>query len=172
MGPRTDIFELSGLHLTVGEGRRLRLSVAIAACSLGGETYRVEPELLPVTLDVSRITGGGYSLRLRYQAAVRGPCMRCLGPAAPSFEIDAREVSQPGEGEDLVSPYVDREALDLTGWAREALVLTLPSVLLCREECRGLCPVCGVDLNQADPDHAHERPIDSRWAKLSELRLE
>ena len=172
MPPRTDSFELSGLHLTAGEGRRLDLAVGIAPFSLGGEQYAAQPAVVPCILDVSRTTHNGYSLRLRFTASVRGPCMRCLGAAAPSFDIDAREISQPGEGDDLTSPYLQNEVLDLHSWARDALALALPAVLVCREDCRGLCPVCGVNLDEAGRDHAHERPMDSRWAKLSELRFD
>jgi uncharacterized protein len=169
---RTDTFELSGLHLTVGEARRLDLSVGIEPLSLGGETYSAQPAVVPAVLDVARIMHGGYSLRLRFTATVTGPCMRCLGPAAPAFEIDAREVWQPGEGEELASPYLQHEVVDLQAWARDALALAVPSVLVCRDDCPGLCPVCGVPLDDAGPDHAHEPEMDSRWAKLSELRFD
>jgi len=99
--------------------------------------------------------------------------MRCLEPAEPEYSVDAREVSQPdGEGGDLTTPYVVGQILDLQAWARDALALSLPQQLLCREGCAGLCPVCGVDLNTAEPGHAHEREPDPRWAKLSELRFE
>jgi uncharacterized protein len=99
--------------------------------------------------------------------------MRCLEPASPVIEVDAREVSQPGEIDELDSPYVhDDGVLDLHAWARDALALALPNQLLCRPDCAGLCPVCGADLNAAGPDHAHEREPDPRWAKLSELHFE
>src|SRR5581483_3468588 len=98
--------------------------------------------------------------------------MRCLQAASPSFAVDAREVSQPGDVEELDSPYVERGVLDVRAWARDALALALPAQLLCRSDCAGLCPVCGVDLNQAGEEHHHEREPDSRWAKLSELRFE
>jgi uncharacterized protein len=99
--------------------------------------------------------------------------MRCLQPAAPTFAVDAREVSQPGdEGEELTTPYVVGNVLDLEAWVRDALALSLPQQLLCREDCAGLCPVCGVDLNTAEPGHGHEREPDPRWAKLSELKFE
>jgi uncharacterized protein len=170
--PRTDTFELSGLHLTAGEGRRLDLAVGIEPLSLGGETYAAEPSVVPAVLDVARTTHAGYSLRLRFTVTLSGPCMRCLEPAAPSFDIDAREIWQPGEGEELSSPYLEHEHVDLKAWTRDALALALPSALVCRDDCAGLCPVCGVRLDEAGPDHAHERSMDSRWAKLSELRFD
>jgi uncharacterized protein len=168
---RTDSFDLGSLRLTSGEGRRLEMRVAIAPFELGGEHYAIEPALLPVRLDVSRTTGDGYALRLRFMATLAGPCMRCLEPASPQFEVDAREVSQPGEGEELESPYVSSGVLDLGAWARDALALALPTTLLCRPDCAGLCPICGADLNTAGPDHHHEPQPDARWAKLSELRF-
>jgi len=96
--------------------------------------------------------------------------MRCLGAAQPSFDVDAREVDQPGGGDELSSPYVDDDELDLQAWARDALALTLPSQIVCRDECAGLCPQCGRDLN-AEP-HEHEKPPDPRWAKLRDLLQE
>jgi uncharacterized protein len=98
--------------------------------------------------------------------------MRCLEPAAPSFQVDAREISQPGQGEELESPYIEEEVLDLAAWARDALALSLPEKLLCRADCAGLCAVCGADLNHAGPGHHHEPEPDPRWAKLSELRFD
>jgi uncharacterized protein len=169
---RSDSFDLGGLRLSAGEGRRLDLQVPLGPLELGGQQYVPEPALAQARVDVSRTTGSGYALRLRFAATLQGPCMRCLEAAAPRFEVDAREVSQPGEGDELVSPYVERDILDLRAWAHDALALALPSKLLCRAECAGLCPVCGIDLNQARPDHAHEREADPRWAKLSELRFE
>ncbi|HEY1450371.1 MAG TPA: DUF177 domain-containing protein [Solirubrobacteraceae bacterium] len=165
-------FDLGSLRLSSGEGRRLELSVPIDPHSLGGEPYAAEPAHVPAVLDVSRMMGGGYALRLRFAAALAGPCMRCLKPAAPAVEVDAREVDRPGEGEELESPYVTEETLDLAAWARDAFALAIPSKVLCREDCAGLCPICAVDLNEAGPEHHHEQERDPRWAKLRELKLE
>jgi uncharacterized protein len=172
MSLRTDTFDLGGLRLSSGEGRRLELDVALDPFSFGGESYPVEPALVPVRLDISRTTGDGYVLRLRFEATLVGPCMRCLEPASPTFEVDAREVSQPGGSDDLTSPYVHDGMLDIRGWARDALALVLPTTLLCRPDCAGLCAECGANLNEAGPDHAHERQPDPRWAKLSEIHFE
>lgn len=169
---RTDTFDLGGLRLTSGEGRRLDLHVGIDPFELGGERYTVEPSVVPAKLDISRTTGDGYALRLRFEATLDGPCMRCLTTAHPVFEVLGREVSQPGEGEELESPYVQDGVLDLKAWARDALALTVPTQVLCRPDCAGLCPICGADLNEAGEDHGHESQPDPRWSKLSELRFE
>jgi DUF177 domain-containing protein len=172
MSRRTDLFDLGALRLTSGEGRTLALDVAIEPFALSGETYTVTGSPVPVRLDISRTTGSGYALRLRFATTLSGPCMRCLEPADSLFSVDAREISQPGEGDELESPYVQEGMLDLHAWARDALALTLPATLLCREDCAGLCPACGADLNAAAPEHHHEPAPDPRWAKLSELRFD
>src|SRR2546421_8226107 len=169
---RTDTFDLAGLRLTSGEARRLDLHISIDPFSLGGQRYPVEPRLVPARLDISRTTGDGYALRLRFETAVAGPCMRCLETASPTVTVDAREVEQEDEVEELASPYVEHGALDIHAWARDALALSLPSKLLCRPDFAGLCPVCGVNLNDAGPAHRHERSPDPRWSKLSELRFD
>ena len=173
MAARTDIFDLGRLTLSPGEGRRLdSLSVTVEPFGFGGQEYAVADSEVPVLLDVSRMTGGGYSLRLRFEAELTGPCMRCLGAAQPSISVDAREVDQPGGGDELDSPYLNGdEELDLVAWARDALALALPAQIVCRADCSGLCPVCGENLNTADAGHAHEQAPDPRWAKLSELRF-
>jgi uncharacterized protein len=168
----TDILDLGGFRLSAGEGRSFELAVHIEPLTLGGEPYEVEPATLPVKLDISRMLGNGYALRLRFLAALVGPCMRCLKDAAPQIDVDAREVDRPGGGEELSSPYLEDETLDLADWARDALVLALPTQVLCREDCAGLCPICAADLNEAGPEHSHERPPDPRWAALRELELE
>jgi uncharacterized protein len=155
-----------------GEGRRLDLAVPIDPLEFSGERYRVAPRPLSVRVDISRTTGQGYALRLRFTAVLEGPCMRCLEPAAPTFEVDAREVSQPGEGDELESPYVVGGVLDVAAWAHDALALVLPATLLCRSDCAGLCPVCGANLNDADAEHHHDPEPDARWAKLAEIHFE
>jgi uncharacterized protein len=174
MAARAHTFDLAGLRLSPGEGRRskLELEVPIEALELGGERYQARPENVPVTVDVSKLTGSGYALKLKLSATLSGPCMRCLKDAAPEVEVEAREVDVPGEGEELASPYVHDETLDLAAWAHDTFALAAPAKVLCREDCAGLCPECAVDLNEAGPEHRHERAGDARWAKLSELKLD
>ena len=168
MGGTTDIFDLGRLNLHSGEGRRLQLEVAIDPLDLGGQRYDVAGRSVPAILDASHTTTG-WSLRLRFDAPLEGPCMRCLEPAERVIPIDAREVDQPGGGDDLRSPYIDVDQLDVRAWARDALALDLPSTIVCRDDCAGLCPECGENLN-TNP-HEHDKPVDPRWSKLSELKL-
>jgi uncharacterized protein len=170
MGATTNRIDLARLGLSSGEGTSLNASVEIEPVELGGQRYTARGAVADARLDISRTTNG-YALRLRYGIRLEGPCMRCLEDAADQLSIDAREVDQPGGGDDLRSPYLDGDELDLKAWARDALVLALPVRILCTADCRGLCSVCGVNLND-EPGHAHEREPDGRWAKLSELKFD
>jgi uncharacterized protein len=164
--------DLAALHLRPGEGRRIELAVDVDDIAFGGQSYALQPRTVDVVLDISRMSGEGYAMRLRTTAQLAGPCMRCLDDAALPVEVDAREVDAPGGGDELSSPYVTDEDLDVTAWTRDAIVLALPPQVLCRPDCLGLCPVCGENLNDAGPDHAHERAPDPRWDKLSELKFD
>ena len=171
MAQKADLFELGRLALHPGEGRQLDLEVGLDPLEFGAQRYEPRPASVPVMLDVAR-TMAGFSLRLRFEASLAGPCARCLEEAAKGVRVDAREVDQPSGGEELRSPYVHDGALDLRAWGRDALALALPEQILCTEECRGLCAICGENLNEASDEHEHERPPDPRFEKLSELKLE
>ena len=138
--------------------------------TLAGQDYLPASSPTDVRLDVSR-TSSAYALRLRFPILLEGPCQRCLEPAELAVEVDAREVDQAGaQDEELQSPYVAAEELDASGWARDAIALALPARILCRDDCAGLCTVCGESLNDANPaDHEHGGGGDPRWAKLREL---
>ena len=171
MAGRTDVFDLGRLQLASGQGRRVDLNVELDELEFGGQRYASEERLTGAVLDATR-TRGGYSVRLRFEALLEGPCMRCMEDAHTPVAIDAREIDQPGGGDDLSSPYLDGDELDVHAWARDALALALPAQIVCRAECRGLCAICGENLNDAAPGHAHEREPDPRFAKLGELRFE
>ncbi|HKT84110.1 MAG TPA: DUF177 domain-containing protein [Solirubrobacterales bacterium] len=173
MAPASNIVDLARLSLSHGEGRRLELPVRLDPLELGGQSYAVVPETVTARVDVSR-PSNGYAFRLRFPLRIEGPCMRCLEGAALEAEVDAREVFQENtDDEELTSPYVSDDELELGRWAHDAAVLAVPAQFLCRPDCAGLCPVCGESLNDADPaDHEHEKPTDPRWAKLKELKLE
>jgi len=167
------IVDLERLALSHGQARALDLEVGLESIVLGGQTYRPAGSGSEARLDVSR-TSSGYALRLRFSTEMTGPCVRCLEDATTELEIESREVDQGGTiDEELRSPYVSEGNLAIDHWANDALVLAFPAQPLCRPDCAGLCPVCGVSLNDADPeDHRHETGGDPRMAKLRDLKLE
>jgi uncharacterized protein len=164
--------DLRKYRLRSGESLRDEQEVEIAPIELGGQRYIVVPEKVPAELTVTRAsTGTVYELRFRVR--LHGPCFRCLGDAVLDEGLSLREyqAESPGGAEELTTPYVKNNRLDLSAWARDGLVLALPDKILCRPDCAGLCPVCGRDLN-AEP-HEHEAEgSDPRWAALADLRDE
>lgn len=177
MSAKTDTFDLARLRLTPGEGRRFKLATAFAPLRFGEADYRVDDADL--VLDVSRMSNSGYSLRLRLETDVHGPCVRCLKDTVIHQTVDAREVDQPGGGEDLTSPYVDdHDVVDVAAWARDALVLGLPSQLACpdteacEERRRAMAERGGVGVSDRDAGASSEPRIDPRWAKLRELKFD
>jgi uncharacterized protein len=168
---QTSTVDLARLSLQHGEAGTLHVPVRPLPLELGGQDYSAEPGVLDARLDVSR-TNAGYALRLRFDVRLEGPCHRCLDDAAIEVQVDAREVEHPNaDDEELRSPYVNGEELDVSRWAHDAVALALPGQLVCRADSAGLCAVCGESLNDADPDaHRHEGGGDPRWAKLRELR--
>lgn len=170
-------FELGSLHLSPGEGTRAEVTVAVAPIKVGSEEYAVGD--VPVTIDIARMIGGGYSLRLRGEAGVYGSCLRCLDKITFERVIDVREVDRPDEEDaddnDLRSPYVDGDLLALADWLRDTIVLDLPATMSPPTDAGGRCMQCSrtlVDLGApAPPEPGDEPPADPRWAKLRELDL-
>lgn len=169
----TTIIDLNRLALSYGDGARLDCPVRLEPLELGGQVYRAIPESVDARVDVSR-PSGGYAFRLRFPLRLEGPCMRCLDPAAIEAEVDAREVHQHDtDDEELRSPYVVEDELDIGRWAHDAAALATPSQILCRPDCAGLCAVCGESLNDAEAGaHDHGAEPDPRWAKLRDLKLD
>jgi uncharacterized protein len=116
----------------------------------------------------------------RIRADLEGTCARCLEP----FDLTVDESAQfvlvptPKEGperqlseDDLALSFYSGEEIDLAPLFTEQVILTLPTRALCREDCRGLCPQCGVDRNN-EKCGCVEREPDPRLAVLRNLRVE
>jgi uncharacterized protein len=161
--------DLRTLRLRPGEVRKETFEVELEPFVLGGQRYEAVPSHIPVELVISQASGAAvFDMRLR--ARLTGACMRCLGFAEVELEVAAREFYDPDAPptDDLHSDYVVNEHLQLSAWARDAVALELPEQILCREDCAGLCPVCGKDLNVEPHEHL-ERDPDPRWAALEGL---
>ena len=120
-------------------------------------------------------------LQGKVQAEVEVRCDRCLAPIVlpvdadfdvayvpAELEADAPEAAEL-QADDLNFAVYEGDELDIDELAREQLLLALPARQLCREDCKGLCPTCGADLNTQDC-RCEQQDIDPRWAALAALK--
>ena len=124
-----------------------------------GSLVDVDVELLPI--------GGAIEAIGTVRAPWQGPCRRCLQMAYGTLQGAVREVFEDPYEEGETYPLAHDE-IDLEPLARETVVLELPQAPLCKEDCLGLCPDCGVDRNEGTCSCAP--PMDPRWSVLDELR--
>jgi uncharacterized protein len=93
-------------------------------------------------------------------------CTRCLTEWDSLVEVEAQQFFRRPPGEEGYA--ITGDEIDLFEPARDELSLALPSTPVCREDCRGLCPICGTDLN-SDPCGGHGDESDSPFATLRDL---
>lgn len=163
-------FNLRQARLRSGEEYRDEIELELEPFELGGERYIPVPERVPAGLVITKASTGTV-FELGFTGRMHGPCYRCLDDAVLEVPIAAREyqATNPEGSDELRTPYLEDDNLDLTAWSRDAVALALPDKILCRIDCAGLCPMCGKNLN--DEPHEHEEePPDSRWAVLEKLR--
>jgi len=101
-------------------------------------------------------------------ATVAGECVRCLDPLERELTASFQELyhyPESGGADDDEAMRLEGDLINLEPVLRDAVVLALPLAPVCRDDCRGLCPECGVRLD-SDPDHRHEA-VDPRWAALA-----
>lgn len=160
------------------EGRRFEHTYAADELDLTGREF----------VFVTPPTAGGRVLRLGQElrvtgqltATLEGMCDRCLAvveiPVAQQFELcylpEDPLAGTSGEtevqGRDLDVAICRDDEIDLDELVLEQLELALPTRLLCREDCRGLCDQCGTNLNEMQC--ACEPPLDPRWQALADLK--
>lgn len=133
----------------------------------------------PLKVDLgARSVGDGVFVRGRLSGTLRVPCRRCLAEVEREmdqevdflFEELEEEEETEMEGEVYALPERGDE-LDLTEAVREQVLLHVPRYVVCREECRGLCPRCGADLNTAPCDCVPEEE-PSPWDSLKKIRFD
>lgn len=155
-------------------------------------TLTLSPDEIELDVDgvvlVDDVEFAGETAKIDEKAHVRGTiaaraeiaCIRCLEPVSQKIEIEFDDVfvdaaDEPSddelvlEGEDLDQAFVPDGKIDLTEVVREQILLELPEQLICREDCKGLCPKCGSNRNLIDC-RCYEDELDPRWSALKDLR--
>ena len=151
--------------------------VVSAPTDLGLELIRVpEGAKLALDLRMESVTEG-VLVSGEVSGPVEGECGRCLRPVTDSVTVSIQELyayEHSATDETTEEDEVGRlqgDLIDLEPAVRDAVVLALPSHPLCREDCPGLCPDCGVPWDELPAGHGHTQ-LDSRWAALAQLAEE
>lgn len=141
---------------------------------IGLDLVAIEPgAVLDLDLRVEAVSEG-VLVTGTVAAPTTGECARCLTPVTGHVEVGVTELfaypntaTDATTDDDEVGRVVD-DAVDLEQPVVDAVGLELPLSPLCRPDCPGLCPQCGVPLASAEPDHRHDQ-IDPRFAKLADM---
>lgn len=160
------------------EGRRFEHQYELGELELIGDDFALEvPPLVNGRVDR---TGVDVRVRGHLKARITAPCDRCLESVALPVDSDfdlyytrsTEDAPATGEKElqlrDLDFAFIEGEEIDLDELVHEQLALSLPVRVLCREDCRGLCPQCGTNLNLESCDC--RPPMDPRWQALADLK--
>lgn len=151
------------------------------------------PDELPLEDELLRLASEakveGQASKRREQVRLQGSvsavievrCDRCLAPIVVPVDANFDVAYVPAETGETAPEAMELQAddldlavyeggyLDIDELAREQLLLALPARQLCREDCKGLCPTCGADLN-TQTCQCEQQAIDPRWAALAEMK--
>ena len=152
-----------------GSSRPVELEALLDGLSVSASSV---PAGEPVTLDVElQAVNDAIVVKGSVRAPWVGECRRCLQPATGVVEADVHEIYErhPVDGE---TRLLEDVIVDLTELARDSVLLELPLAPLCKDDCAGLCPVCGADRNAAEDCGCVTEIRDERWAALDDLKFE
>ncbi len=143
-------------------------------CPLALEPMDVLSDEITLTdiLLKGEMTGAGESVSVRgtVRADLHAHCARCLKEVSQPLKSEIDEVFvREADPENPDHRLLEGHEIDLTSPAREALLLEMPMRLLCRKDCKGLCPVCGANLNDKSCECPKGEPKPNPFAALSKL---
>ena len=168
----------------------------IDLANVGTTAKKIDLTFDPAKIDIEgeivslsgKVAFSGETQRLDGKTRVRGvidadvslDCTRCLDPIAKHLEIPFHAVFVDGSGEDvnaeaeiadelLDESLVEDGKIDMAEVMREQILLAVPEQIFCREDCKGMCPQCGANLNLIDCKCA-DNETDPRWAALKSLK--
>lgn len=177
------------LKESVGSTRRLEIGTPTLV--LTDETIDIEN---PIRVEAHDVKGNVKITRITQDLLVQGNvsaqvdavCGRCLDefrlPVSgtleeqyePTVDIETGHSIRRAEDEEVDDTAFEinqNHEIDLTEPVRQALLVAMPISPVCREDCAGLCPNCGANLNDG-PHSCQTETVDNRWAALSELKIE
>jgi uncharacterized protein len=149
-----------------GSEKDVEVRFSVADLGLVDERLHAD-DRVAIDLHLESLTDG-VVVRGMVTAPWHGICRRCATPAAGEVRCDIHELYQTVVTDPDAFELVG-DQLDLGPMVREVIVLDAPMSPLCRDDCRGLCPTCGVDLN-VETCSCQEVVADSPFGALDQLR--
>lgn len=168
--PTTSAFRIPVANLLRRPGASRSVQVEGVLADVRGPGAEVPADrAIAVDLTLERVSEG-IVVRGTVTATWDAACSRCLVPVGGELSVAVGELyeRQPLEGETYL--LAEDDVIDLEPLIRDALLLELPAVPLCRPDCQGLCANCGIDHNLASCD-CDTTATDPRWEALRSLEL-
>lgn len=147
------------IHLSdvfTSEGKRLDAEAELEMTSFdnGRERFGIT-EKSSVTMVITHLEAGKILVKADLQLTLQAACDRCLAEVPVQLKLQAeRIVLSPelaAEAEDADDQsFVDGYELDVESFAHDIIIGNWPAKILCKEDCKGICPVCGQNLNVRD----------------------
>lgn len=117
-------------------------------------------------------SGSAVTVRMHVEGQVTSRCALCLEPVTEEISCDADALFRPGAKEGDDDYPLEGNGVDLMPYVREALLLELPMRFICSEDCKGLCPICGVNRNTTHCSCQEGVKRENPFSALSELRIQ
>ena len=170
-----------------GASRRPVMELRISGMADGEHPFEFNPEAEEIGAEsyVGSVSVAGtlrkvaeqFLLAATLKGRYVGECDRCLVEIERDVEVPINLYYRPSDGGDVedgeddleMRSYLpDQDVIVLDEEVRQTLALAVPLKKICREECKGLCPTCGVDWN-TEECNCQQTTIDPRWEKLADV---
>lgn len=128
----------------------------------------------PVSVDISNIGKKKLSVSMSFSVILNFRCDRCLEDVPKEFNIDFSDEIDMNESSDVVvldndeQAYIEDNMLDVERFVYNELLVNFPMKVLCREDCKGICNRCGVNLNLQSCD-CNTKELDPRMSKILDV---
>ncbi len=155
------------------ENKRLEVQGQVETTFLDEEMRRFYPEALKLSAVVDKF-GRDYRIDLYVKTKAHYVCDRCLSSFEQNYEESQRQIYQVGEGtlreveDEVIQLPANTTEIDLTSFISEIIYLYHPIKMVCKADCKGICPQCGANLNE-EGCNCDSEAIDPRWEALRKL---
>lgn len=172
--------QLNVVDLVGRPGATRQVTERVAVAEFGAASWGTGHEIVrdPIDLDLHLDSVvDGILVRGNITFHIEFACARCLTPREGALTAAVTELfvdpsrDDVGEFDDGYELVDGLTGLDLSTMARDALAGDLPMRVLCKDDCAGLCPICGADRNVKSCGHAAVADADPRWSALADLKL-